>query len=199
MKTLVIVDVQNDFLPSGALAVPRGDAVVPVINRIIDRFDLVVATQDWHPQSHLSFASNHPGRQPFDKIELEGLEQVLWPDHCVQATRGADFAGDLDARRIEAIFRKGMDPKIDSYSGFFDNGHRKTTGLAGYLRARGAGKLYLCGLAAEICVYYTLKDALREGFSAWLLEDASRPLSDDDFEKVKQELPEAVIGSEQIG
>jgi nicotinamidase/pyrazinamidase len=199
MKTLVIVDVQNDFLPSGALAVPRGDAVVPVINRIIDRFDLVVATQDWHPQSHLSFASNHPGRQPFDKIELEGLEQVLWPDHCVQATRGADFAGDLDARRIEAIFRKGMDPKIDSYSGFFDNGHRKATGLAGYLRARGAGKLYLCGLAAEICVYYTLKDALREGFSAWLLEDASRPLSDDDFEKVKQELPEAVIGSEQIG
>jgi nicotinamidase/pyrazinamidase len=199
MKTLVIVDVQNDFLPSGALAVPRGDAVVPVINRIIDRFDLVVATQDWHPQSHLSFASNHPGRQPFDKIGLEGLEQVLWPDHCVQATRGADFGGDLDARRIEAIFRKGMDPKIDSYSGFFDNGHRKATGLAGYLRARGAGKLYLCGLAAEICVYYTLKDALREGFSAWLLEDASRPLSDDDFEKVKQELPEAVIGSEQIG
>jgi nicotinamidase/pyrazinamidase len=198
MKTLVVVDVQNDFLPNGALAVPRGDAVVPVINSIIDRFDLVVATQDWHPQSHLSFASNHPGRQPFDKIVLEGLEQVLWPDHCVQGSGGADFVADLNARRIEAIFRKGMDPRIDSYSGFFDNGHRKATGMAGYLRARGAVQLYFCGLAADICVYYTFMDALREGFGAWLLEDASQPLHEGEFAKIKHEMPEAIISSKQL-
>ncbi len=198
MKTLIIVDVLNDFLPGGSLPVPQGDAVVPVINGIADRFDLVVATQDWHPQGHLSFASNHPGRKPFDTVMLEGLEQTLWPDHCVQGSRGADFAPDLDPHRIEAIFRKGMDPRIDSYSGFFDNAHRKDTGLAGYLRARGATRIYICGLAADICVYYTLRDALREGFEAYLLEDASQPLSTNDFVRITQELPEAVIRSDRI-
>ncbi len=199
MKTLIIVDVQNDFLPGGSLAVPQGDVVVPVINGIVNRFDLVVATQDWHPRTHSSFASNHPGRKPFEKVLLEGLEQVLWPDHCVQGTRGADLAAGLDARPVEAIFRKGMDPAIDSYSGFFDNDHRRDTGLAGYLRARGASRIYLCGLAADICVYYSLKDALREGFEAFLLEDASRPLDGDAFAAIKQASPAAVIDSSRIG
>lgn len=186
MKTLVIVDVQNDFMPDGPLAVPEGDLVVPVINILQPGFDLVVATQDWHPRNHKSFASRHEGRSPFETIDLNGLPQVLWPDHCVQGSRGAELHPDLRTEAIEAIFRKGMDPEIDSYGGFYDNGRRKSTGLAGYLREKDAPDLYFCGLAAEICVYYTLNDALRLGFAATLIEDATRPLNRQNFEETKK-------------
>ena len=188
MKTLVIVDVQNDFIPGGALAVPDGEKIVPVINELQKKFDLIVATQDWHPADHASFASNHPGKNAFEKIDLHGMEQVLWPDHCIQGSDGADFHPDLETNRIEAIFRKGMDSEIDSYSGFFDNGHRKSTGLAGYLREKGVSEVHFCGLAADFCVYYSIKDALKENFTVTLIEDATRPLDKEQFEKIKDEL-----------
>jgi nicotinamidase/pyrazinamidase len=193
MRTLIIVDVQNDFIPGGSLAVPGGDRIVPVINRIIPAFDLVVATQDWHPADHLSFASNHPGKKPFDKTDLNGMEQVLWPDHCVQGTGGADFHEDLEMGAAEAIFRKGMDRGIDSYSGFYDNGHKRSTGLTGYLREKGATSLWFCGLAADICVYFTLKDALKEGFTVNLVQDATSPLDQVTFSNQLDELRSAGV------
>ena len=174
MRTLVLVDLQNDFLPGGALAVPGGDEVIPIANRLQERFDLVVATQDWHPLRHGSFASCYPGKKPGDLSELAGLPQVLWPDHCVQGTAGADFAEALETNRVEAIFRKGTDPRIDSYSGFFDNGHRKSTGLGDYLKGRGASEIYLLGLATDYCVKFTALDARKLGFRVSLVEDASR-------------------------
>lgn len=186
MKTLIIVDVQNDFLLGGSLAVPDGNAIVKEINTILPNFDLVVATQDWHPQNHQSFASNHKGKQVFEKIQVNGLEQVLWPDHCVQGTFGADFPSTLNMNSVAAIFRKGMDKNIDSYSGFFDNNHKKTTGLSGYLKEKGAKDLYFCGLAADICVYYTLLDALKDGFNVTLLLDATRPLDEKEFLRQRQ-------------
>jgi nicotinamidase/pyrazinamidase len=188
VKALIIVDTQNDFMPGGSLAVPDGDAIVPVINDLQRRFDLVVATQDWHPRNHKSFASNNAGRSPFETIDLNGLTQVLWPDHCVQGMKGAELHPGLRTPSIEAIIRKGTDPEIDSYSGFYDNAHHKSTGLAGYLRERGADRLYFCGLAGDICVYFTLTDALRLGFSATLIEDATRPLSNQDFEAAKKQI-----------
>jgi nicotinamidase/pyrazinamidase len=174
VRTLILVDLQNDFLPGGALAVPRGDEVIPVANRLQPRFDLVVATQDWHPAAHGSFASSHPGRKPGDMSELAGLPQVLWPDHCVQGTAGAEFAAALDMNRVEAIFRKGTDPGIDSYSGFFDNGHRKSTGLGDYLKGRGATDVHVLGLATDYCVKFTALDARGLGFRVFLVEDGSR-------------------------
>lgn len=188
MKTLIILDVQNDFMPGGSLAVPHGDLIVPVINNLLDKFDLIIATQDWHPPNHKSFASNHPGKKPYEKITLHGKEQILWPDHCIQGTKGADFHPNLEKRPIEAIFRKGIHPEIDSYSGFYDNNRQKRTGLAGFLREKGASRLYFCGLCADICVYYSLKDAISEGFNNYLIEDATRPLNTDNFQKIKQEL-----------
>lgn len=176
MKTLAIIDLQNDFLPGGALAVPGSDVIVPRINRIIARFDLVVAAQDWHPHNHGSFASQHPGRKPFEESTLNGLPQTLWPDHCVQGTGGAEFSSELETRPIEAIFRKGTDPAIDSYSAFFDNGKRKSTGLADYLRGKGCTTLYLCGLAGDICVYFSAMDAIDQGFEVHFVEDAATPL-----------------------
>lgn len=181
MKTLIIVDVQNDFMPDGPLAVPDGDLIVPVINEIQSDFDLIVATQDWHPKSHLSFASNHKGKEVFEKIMLDGLEQILWPDHCIQGTKGAMFHPELEVNKVEAIFRKGMDAEIDSYSGFYDNGHKRSTGLTGYLHEKGAGDLYFCGLAADICVYYTMLDALKEGFNVNLIVSATKPLDEKEF------------------
>ena len=185
MKTLVITDAQNDFMPGGALAVPDGDQIIPVINRIQDKFSLVVATQDWHPQNHSSFASNHDGKKPFDRIEWHGLEQILWPDHCVINSQGAEFHADLKTDKIEAVFRKGMDRDIDSYSGFYDNGHKKSTGLAGYLRERNAMELYFCGLAADFCVNYSIMDALNEGFNGTLIEDATRPIDPEKYKKIR--------------
>ena len=201
MKTLVIVDVQNDFMPTGTLAVPKGNEIVPVINKILPYFDLVVATQDWHPQNHKSFASNHEQKEVFEVIELNGLDQKLWPDHCIQNTTGAEFHSELKTDKIEAIFRKGMDTEIDSYSGFFDNGHKRTTGLAGYLKEKGATDLHFCGLAADICVYFTLLDALKEGFSATVIEDTVRPLDIEGFERIKMEIREKgahIIPSQQL-
>jgi nicotinamidase/pyrazinamidase len=174
VRTLILVDIQNDFLPGGALAVPRGDQVVPVANRLQPRFDLVVATQDWHPPGHGSFASRHPGKKPGDLAELGGLPQVLWPDHCVQGSPGADFAPGLEMDRVETIFRKGTDRAIDSYSGFFDNGKRKSTGLGDYLKGRGADELFVLGLATDYCVKFTALDARRLGFQVFLVEDGCR-------------------------
>lgn len=188
MKTLVIVDAQNDFMPGGSLPVPHGDRIIPVINNLLPMFDLVVATQDWHPPNHKSFAINHQGRKPFETISWKGMPQTLWPPHCVQGSPGANFHKDLNTMPIEAIFRKGMDWQIDSYSGFYDNYHLKSTGLAGYLKEKKALDLYFCGLCADICVYYSIKDALKEGFKCWLIEEATCPLNQEHYEKIKLEL-----------
>lgn len=188
MRTLVIIDVQNDFIPGGTLPVPAGGDIIPVINALQKEFDLVIATQDWHPENHSSFAVQHEGKREFDKIEWQGQEQVLWPEHCVQGSWGAKFHPELKTIRIETIFRKGTNPEIDSYSGFYDNAHKKSTGLAGYLREKGAGELYFCGLAADICVYFSIMDALKEGFQATLIEDASKALDASAFEKAKQDI-----------
>lgn len=188
MKTLVILDVQNDFMPKGSLEVKSADKIIPVINNILAKFDLIVATQDWHPPNHKSFASNHPGKKPFETILLNGLEQRLWPDHCVQGSLGAEFHPGLETRPIKAIFRKGTHLEKDSYSGFYDNYHQESTGLAGYLREKKAKDLYFCGLCADICVYLSLKDALNEGFNCYLIEDATTPLNETHFQAIKEEL-----------
>lgn len=177
MNALILVDLQNDFMPGGSLAVPEGDAIVPLVNELQQAFPLVIATQDWHPRLHKSFASNHPGRRPFERIDLHGLEQVLWPDHCLQGSPGAMFHSGIKLDKVEAIFRKGMDPEIDSYSGFYDNGSRKSTGLAGYLRERKVSKVFVCGLAADYCVAFTARDALRENFDTFVIADATRPIA----------------------
>lgn len=190
MKAFILIDIQHDFLPGGRLAVADGDQIVPLVNKLQQQFELVVATQDWHPANHKSFASRHEGKKPFDQIDLNGLEQVLWPDHCVQGSTGADFSAELNMDRVEAIFRKGMNPEIDSYSGFYDNGHRKSTGLADYLRGRGVKEVYLSGLAGDYCVYFTAKDALQEGFKTVVIEDATRPIDQEGFEKAKKEILE---------
>lgn len=188
MNALIILDVQNDFMPDGSLPVAEGDLIIPVINKLLSQFELIVATQDWHPVNHRSFASNYEDKQPFEKIMLHGVMQTLWPDHCVQGTTGANFHPDLETRPIEAIFRKGTNPEIDSYSGFYDNSHQKSTGLAGFLREKKVSTLYFCGLCADICVYFTIKDALHEGFECVLIEDATRPLNKVAFQEIKKEL-----------
>ena len=177
MRALLLIDIQNDFLPGGRLAVPAGDEIIPLVNALQPRFDLVVATQDWHPAGHQSFASSHAGRAQFEQIDLHGLPQVLWPDHCTQASDGAALAPALQTERIEALFRKGMNPEIDSYSAFFDNGHRKSTGLADYLRGRGVTEVVVAGLAADYCVYYSALDALAAGFATTVITDATRAIS----------------------
>lgn len=177
MDALIVTDIQNDFCDGGALAVPGANEIIPLVNRLQERFELVIATQDWHPRGHVSFASSHPGRKPLEKVEVDGIDQVLWPDHCVQGTRGADFAPGLDLKRAEAIIRKGTDPRIDSYSTFFDNAHRKSTGLEGYLRSKGTGRVFLCGLAADYCVYRSGLDAIAAGFPVVIIKDATRAIS----------------------
>ncbi|MDB6156227.1 MAG: Nicotinamidase [Chthoniobacteraceae bacterium] len=174
MNALILVDIQNDFLPGGALAVPQGDLIVPVVNRLQPCFDLVVATQDWHPCEHGSFAANHPLREPGELIELNGLPQRLWPIHCVQTTSGAEFAPGLNREKWDRVFVKGVDPAIDSYSGFFDNGHRQSTGLGEYLRSKDVTAVFVVGLATDYCVKFTVLDALTLGFKTHLIEDACR-------------------------
>jgi len=175
MRALILVDIQNDFLPGGALAVPHGDEVIAVANRVATTFDLVVATQDWHPRDHGSFAANHPGKKVGDVIDMHGLPQVLWPVHCVQGTAGAEFASALDVSRVRRVFQKGTDPAIDSYSGFFDNGHRRSTGLADYLREQGVTEVFVMGLATDYCVKFTALDAVqRAGLKTTLIEDGCR-------------------------
>lgn len=188
MKALLLIDIQIDFLPGGALAVPQGNEIIPVVNHLQEKFDLVVATQDWHPAGHKSFASNHPGSALFSVIQLHGQDQVLWPDHCVQGTPGAAFAPELNINKVEAIFQKGMNPEIDSYSGFYDNGHLKSTALGSYLRGKNVAEIYLAGLAGEYCVYFSGKDALQEGFKTVLIEDASRAIDIAGFEKAKADI-----------
>ena len=174
MKALILVDMQNDFLPGGALAVPGGDKVIPVANKLQPLFPVVVATQDWHPANDGSFAANHPGKKVFERIDLNGLPQTLWPVHCVQNTKGAELAAALDRERITKIFPKGTDAGIDSYSGLYDNGHRKSTGLGEWLKARGVTGVFVCGLATDYCVKFTALDAAQMGFKTHLIEDASR-------------------------
>jgi len=173
---LLVIDVQNDFCSDGALAVPEGEAVVPVINDLAGRFGHVVLTQDWHPAGHRSFASSHAGRQPFETIELDYGTQVLWPDHCVQGTAGAAFHADLALPQAELVLRKGFRPAIDSYSAFFENDQTTPTGLGGYLRERGLGRVFLCGLATDFCVQFSALDARRLGFETLLIEDACRAI-----------------------
>lgn len=174
MKALLIVDVQNDFIPGGTLAVPGGDAIIPVINSLQYKFELVVATRDWHPANHGSFASNHPGRQAGEVINLNELDQILWPDHCIQGSPGAELSARLNQTLIQRVFFKGSDPEVDSYSAFFDNGHRKDTGLHQFLRKNKVATLYVTGLAADVCVYFTVKDALELGYETILITDATK-------------------------
>ncbi len=171
---LLVIDTQNDFCPGGALAVEQGDQVVPVVNRLVRRFRHVVLTQDWHPRGHVSFASSHPGRRPYETITLPYGEQVLWPDHCVPGTPGAEFHPALDTRPASLIVRKGHDPAIDSYSALYENDHHTSTGLAGYLHERGLRRLFLTGLATDFCVQYSALDARRLGFEVHVIEDAVR-------------------------
>ena len=185
MKALIIVDIQNDFIPGGSLAVTDGDKIISRINELQKKFDLVVATQDWHPANHKSFASQHDGMNPFDVIDLNGLQQTLWPDHCIQSTKGAEFHKDLNTNKIEAIFRKGINPEIDSYSGFFDNGRKKATGLHGYLKDHTVTSVYVCGLAADFCVYFTAMDAISLGYETTILDESTRAIDPLNFIDLK--------------
>jgi len=195
MRALILVDLQNDFMPGGALPVREGDLVVPLANQLMVRFPLVVATQDWHPANHGSFAVNRPGAKPGDVVDLHGLPQVLWPVHCVQDTPGAAFHRDLDVKRIVQVFRKGTDPLVDSYSGFFDNGRRKATGLGEFLKGRGVDEVYVLGLATDYCVKFTALDACSLGFRTHLVEDACRgvDLKPGDVERAVAEMRKAGV------
>ena len=193
MRALILVDIQSDFMPDGALPVTDAYDVIGVANTLVTQFDLVVATQDWHPPDHESFASNHRGREPGEVIDLHGLDQVLWPDHCVQHTEGAEFVATLDTDRIDHVFRKGTAPEIDSYSGFFDNGHRKATGLGEFLRSRGVDAVVVAGVATDYCVKFTVLDALREGFDTTVVVDGCRGVNREpgDVERALEAMREA--------
>ena len=194
MRALILVDIQNDFCPGGALAVADGDAVVSIVNRLMTTVDLVVATQEWHPENHGSFASNNPGRQVFDLADLGGLPQVMWPAHCVQWTGGAQFHPGLNTRRIARVFPKGTDPTIDSYSGFFDNGKRKATGLGEWLKIQAVDEVLICGLATDYCVKATAIDAAQLGFRTVLIEDACRGVA-----MKTTDIPDALAAMRQAG
>jgi nicotinamidase/pyrazinamidase len=204
MRALVVVDLQNDFMPGGSLAVPHGDAVVPVANALVPRFPLIVATQDWHPPNHGSFANQHSGKKPGDVIDLAGLRQELWPPHCVQGTPGAAFHRDVAIGSIAKVFHKGTDPSIDSYSAFFDNAHRRSTGLGEFLKDRGVGEVYLLGLATDFCVKFSVLDAVKLGLKTFVVEDACRgiDLRPGDAERALAEMQKAgatVLKSGQVG
>lgn len=186
---LLLIDIQNDFCPGGALAVAEGDQVVPIANTLMERFNLVIATQDWHPANHGSFAANQPGHSVGDVIDFNGLKQILWPVHCVQGSAGAAFHPELNTAGIHKIFTKGTDPKVDSYSGFFDNGHRVDTGLNDFLGGRGIRKVVLCGLALDYCVMYSALDAASLGYETYVVRDACRAVNlqpDDGDQAVKK-------------
>lgn len=170
-EALLLIDIQNDFLPGGALAVPHADGIFPLANQIQAYFTQIIATKDWHPANHISFISNHPTHQVFDTLYLSGIPQVLWPIHCVQETKGAEFPPQLQLDKISKIIYKGTDPNLDSYSGFFDNAHRKATGLEDYLRAQNIHTLYIMGLATDYCVLYSVQDAIKLGFRTIVIED----------------------------
>lgn len=192
---LLVIDVQNDFLPGGALAVPRGDEVVPLINDLMHRFTNVILTQDWHPADHISFAPMHPGKAPFDTIELPYGTQMLWPPHCVQGTAGAAFAPGLDVERAQAIVRKGHQRGTDSYSAFMEADRRTRTGLAALLREREIGEVYCCGLATDYCVAWSALDARAAGFTTWVIEDACRAIDQGgSLAQARQRMREAGVG-----
>lgn len=190
MKALLLIDIQNDFMPGGSLAVTDGDAVIPVVNDLMPGYDLVVATQDWHPEDHGSFAANHAGKNVFEQTLLGDLPQTLWPVHCVQNTGGALFAPGLDTKRIHRVFTKGMNPQIDSYSGLYDNGHKASTGLGEWLKSQGVTELHVAGVATDYCVKFTVLDALAEGFKVHLLTHACRGvnLQPGDVDQAVQEM-----------
>jgi len=202
MKTLLIIDVQNDFCPGGALAVPGGDTIIPVINSLIPNFDAVIQTQDWHPEGHHSFASSHDGKDPFDTIEMDYGEQVLWPDHCVQGSSGAEFHPDLNTTKTEVIIRKGFRKEIDSYSTFYENDQKTPTGLTGYLKERGISELYVAGLATDFCVKWSVIDGLREEFKVHIIEDAVKGIDiNGSVEQAWKEMKDAgaeITSSEKI-
>jgi nicotinamidase/pyrazinamidase len=195
LRTLILVDIQNDFLPGGALAVPEGDRVVPVANRLMPHFDLIVATQDWHPAHHESFASQRPGHQVGDVVDVNGLAQTLWPDHCVQGTEGAELVSGLKTERIAEVFRKGIDPGIDSYSGFYDNAWGRSTGLEEYLRERNVERFHLMGLATDYCVKFTALDARKLGFRPAVVLEGVRgvELHPGDCERAFEEMKSAGV------
>lgn len=174
LKAFLVIDIQNDFCPGGALAVKDGDKIVPVVNRIMGKFNVVVATQDWHPRTQVSFASNHKGKNAYDEISVNGIMQTLWPDHCIGGTHGADFHKDLITDRINLIIRKGTDPKIDSYSAFLENDKKTETGLHGYLKVLNVSEVYICGLATDYCVYYTAMDSIKYSFHTFIILDACK-------------------------
>ncbi len=194
MKALVIVDIQNDFCPGGALAVPGGDEVIEPTNKLAAGFDCIVQTQDWHPQDHLSFASNHTDKEPYETIEMDYGEQVIWPDHCVQGTEGAEFHPGLETSSSQLIVRKGFRKHIDSYSAFFENDDQTVTGLHGYLQERGVEDLYVVGLATDFCVKWTVLDGLKLGYNVHLVEDAVRGIDiDGSVDAAMQEMKEAGV------
>lgn len=202
MTALLIIDVQNDFVPGGALAVSGGDEVVPLINELQEKFDFVVATQDWHPSNHGSFAATHK-KEIGQVIDLEGLEQIMWPEHCVQGSKGAEFHPDLDISKIRKVFRKGQDVNADSYSGFFDNGKKKDTGLGDYLKEQGIIEVAVVGLATDYCVKFTVLDSLDLGFNTTVIEDACRgvDLNDGDVQKsleLMEEKGAKIVSSEHL-
>jgi nicotinamidase/pyrazinamidase len=202
MKALLIVDVQNDFCPGGALEVPEGDAIIPAINSLIEKFDTVIQTQDWHPAGHHSFASSHAGKNPLQTIELDYGTQVLWPDHCVQGSKGAEFHPYLNTKKTQVIIRKGFRKEIDSYSTFFENDQETTTGLTGYLKARGITDLYVVGLATDFCVKWSVLDGIDEGFTMHIVEDAVKGIDlDGSLEAAWNEMREKgvnVVSSPEI-
>lgn len=189
---LVMVDLQNDFCQGGSLAVPDGDAIISIANQLQPHFDVVIATQDWHPQNHVSFAANHPGYKVGDVIDVNGLEQILWPIHCVQETKGAELHPLLDTSRIHKYFHKGIDKMIDSYSAFFDNAHLRTTGLADYLIEQKITDLYIMGLATDYCVKFSCMDAVNCGFNTHIIADACRgiDLTPGDIKEALEEMRE---------
>jgi nicotinamidase/pyrazinamidase len=202
MKALLIIDVQNDFCPGGALAVPEGDLVVPIINEMINSFNHVIQTQDWHPEEHHSFASSHDGKDPYDTIQADYGEQILWPDHCIQGTNGAEFHPRLNTHKSEVIIRKGFRPEIDSYSTFFENDHETKTGLTGYLNERGITDLFVCGLATDFCVKWSVLDGIKEGFTIHIIKDAVKGIDiDGSVDAAWDEMKRAgaiILSSEQV-
>ena len=190
---LLVVDIQNDFCPGGALPIEGGDAIVPLVNALMPKFPRVVLTQDWHPAGHMSFASSHEGKRPFETITVAYGEQILWPDHCVQGTSGAAFHEDFNPNIAGLIIRKGMDPEIDSYSAFYENDRKSSTGLAGYLKTLGVTRVFLTGLALDFCVRYSAEDAVREGFEAIVIEDACRAID------TEGSLAETLTSFEKLG
>jgi nicotinamidase/pyrazinamidase len=194
---LVVVDIQNDFCPGGSLAVPRGDEVVPLVNRLGEHFDHVVLTQDWHPRDHRSFASAHPGKKPYDTVQLSYGPQILWPDHCVLGTPGGEFRSDLLIPKAELVLRKGYHREIDSYSAFFENDRKTNTGLTGYLRGRGFTRIFLAGLAFDFCVRYSAEDARKVGFDVVVIEDACRGIGvDGSIEETRRQLD--LVGASRV-